>query len=244
MFFFFSGNKKKEVFHLLAKALSHLASIFEKFSELSPTTIAVVIVLFIVGIGGLVLVKRGRKVKFTTRMLVMASLCIALSFVLSYIRLWRMPQSGSVTPASMLPLILFAVIYGPIPGIMTGMAYGMLQYFQGGYVVHWVQFIIDFPLAFGLIGLAGLYKKNLLVSSFIGIFSRFLMHFLAGLVFFSEITQASDIMPSIWYSLTYNGTYLGIEFLITALILSLPPIRKMTGHLQRTYGSVEQKTSA
>jgi thiamine transporter len=155
-----------------------------------------------------------------------------------------MPQSGSVTPASMLPLILFAVIYGPIPGIMTGMAYGMLQYFQGGYVVHWVQFIIDFPLAFGLIGLAGLYRKNLLVSSFIGIFSRFLMHFLAGLVFFSEITQASDIMPSIWYSLTYNGTYLGIEFLITALILSLPPIRKMTGHLQRTYGSVEQKTSA
>ncbi|HZK34557.1 MAG TPA: energy-coupled thiamine transporter ThiT [Bacillota bacterium] len=221
---------------MLGKTLSHLTTIFEKFKELSPTTVAVIIVLFIVGIGGLILMKKGKEVKFTTRMLVMASLCIALSFVLSYIRLFRMPQSGSITPASMLPLILFAVIYGPIPGVFAGMAYGILQYFQGGFVVHWIQFIIDFPLAFGLLGLAGLYRKNMVFSTFIAIFARFLMHFLAGVVFFSEITQASDIMPSIWFSLTYNGTYLGIEFLISAFILMLPPIKKMISHLRNAYG--------
>lgn len=224
---------------MLTKVSSHLATMFEKFKEFSPTTIAIIIVLFIVGIGGLILVKKGKKVRFTTRMLVMASLCIALSFVLSYIRLWRMPQGGSITPASMLPLILFAVIYGPIPGVFAGVAYGLLQYFQGGYVVHWIQLIIDYPLAFGVLGLGGLYRKNLIFSSFIGIFGRFLMHFLTGLVFFSDITQASDIMPSIWYSLTYNGTYLGIEFLISAFILILPSIKKMTSHLQKTYGIQE-----
>ncbi len=217
--------------------ISYIRSMFEEFLEFTPVTIAITVLLLIIGIGGIIFVRRSREVKFTTGMLVNASLCIALSFVLSYIKLWSMPQGGSVTPASMLPVMLFAFIYGPIPGVMAGIAYGILQYIQGGYVVHWVQLIMDYPLAFGLLGLAGLYRKNIVVACFIGVFGRFLMHFLTGVIFFSEITQAADILPSILYSAAYNGPFLGVEFLICAAITLLPQMNRMIKHLQKTYSA-------
>jgi thiamine transporter len=118
-----------------------LSDMFGKFAELTPATISLLIILLVVGAGGAVLLRKSREVRFTTRMLVYASMSIALAFVLSYIRLARMPQGGSVTPGSMLPLMLFAYIFGPIPGIITGIAYGFLQYIQDPYLVHWAQLL-------------------------------------------------------------------------------------------------------
>ena len=187
----------------------------------------------VVGIGGAVLIRKSRGVRFTTRMLVYASICIALSFVLSYIRLGKMPQGGSITPASMLPLIAFAYIFGPVPGVLAGIAYGVLQYIQGGYVVHWIQLFMDYPIAFGLLGLAGLYRKNMVVASFIAVFGRFLMHFLTGIIFFYEYAEGQ---PVVLYSLVYNGSYLAVEFAICAIVAALPQVKNMFNRLQKTYG--------
>ena len=167
-------------------------------------------------------------------MLVYASVSIALSFVLSYIRLARMPQGGSITPGSMLPVMLFAYIFGPIPGIITGIAYGFLQYIQDAYLVHWAQFLMDYPIAFGMLGLAGLYRKNLAVGSFIAIFARFLMHFLTGILFFAEFAGDQNV---VLYSLAYNGSYLSVEFIICAVVASLPPMKNLFRRLQSTYGT-------
>ena len=68
--------------------------------------------------------KRG---SWTTRRMAYASMCIAIAFVLSCIKLFRMPQGGSVTPAAMLPLILFALACGPVQGMVVGFAFGLLQ---------------------------------------------------------------------------------------------------------------------
>ena len=88
--------------------------------------------------------KKGKKL--TTRMLVQGALCIALAFVLSYIKLFSMPMGGSVTLFSMLPIFVFAWMYGPAAGLLAGFAYSLLQVVQGAYVVHPVQFVLDYFL--------------------------------------------------------------------------------------------------
>src|SRR5690554_5902249 len=120
-------------------------------------------------------------------MLVYASVSIALSFVLSYIRLARMPQGGSITPGSMLPVMLFAYIFGPIPGIITGIAYGFLQYIQDAYLVHWAQFLMDYPIAFGMLGLAGCYARTMGVGGLLAFFPKFLMNFLLEFLFLANL---------------------------------------------------------
>ena len=77
----------------------------------------------------------GRKDKsgFDSRCIALAGVCIAMSFALSYIKLWEMPQGGSVTFVSLLPLMIFAYIYGVRKGVAAGFVYGILQAVQDPY---------------------------------------------------------------------------------------------------------------
>ena len=84
-----------------------------------------------------------------------AAICMALSFVLSYIRLFKMPQGGPVTPASLLPILAFAYYHGSVPGLVVGIAYGFLQMIQDPWIVGAAQAMLDYPLAFGCIVFAG-----------------------------------------------------------------------------------------
>lgn len=157
-----------------------------------------------------------RKV-WTAKSLAYAAMCIALAFILSYIKVFEMPQGGSVTLASMLPIMLFAAAYGVGPGLLVGAVYGLLQYIQGGWFVHPVQFLLDYPLAFALIGLAGLYtvlpKKwsswSLYAAMILGAIGRAFSATLAGIIYW-------DTAP--WASLVYNGTYLIPDTIICIVI--------------------------
>ena len=121
-------------------------SMFEKFSETPLTTwiavlalAALACILFVIG--------KSRK-KWNAQMVTYGALSIALSFVLSCIRLFRMPQGGSVTPGSMLPLMLFSAAFGIGPGMMAGLVYGVLQYLQGGWFLNVWQFLPYFLIQF------------------------------------------------------------------------------------------------
>jgi thiamine transporter len=114
---------------------------------------------------------------------------------------------------------------------MTGMAYGFLQYIQDAYMVHWAQLLFDYPIAFGMLGLAGLNRKNLLVGSSIAIFGRFIMHFLTGILFFAEYAGDQHV---VLYSLGYNGTFLAAEYVICVVIAMLPPMKSLINQLQKT----------
>ncbi|WP_051569142.1 energy-coupled thiamine transporter ThiT [Alkaliphilus transvaalensis] len=206
------------------------SEITRRLFAFNSTTLSILAVLIIIGLGGAIFLWNSRKTQFTTRVLVYGSLCIALSFVLSYIRLFRMPQGGSITPASMLPLILFAVMFGPIPGIVAGFAFGFLQYIQGGYVVHWVQVLLDYPIAFGMIGLAGLYRKNITISILLAALGRLVIHVISGVIFFASATPEGT--PVLVYSLTYNGSFLLIEVLICSAIAIIPQVKNVTKHVQ------------
>lgn len=161
--------------------------------------------------------------KLTTKTLAFGGMCVALSFILSYIKLFEMPQGGSVTLVSMLPVMLFAFVCGPSAGIIAGLAYGFLQFFQGAYAAHWLSILLDYPLAFAWLGLVGILPKTIKslsirfgLGSFISILGRFFMHLLSGAIFFAEYAP-EGINPWI-YSSVYNLGYLSIEFIITLII--------------------------
>ena len=125
-----------------------------------------------------------------------AAICMALAFVLSYVRLFRLPQGGSVTAASLLPIIAFAYGYGLARGLAAGVAYGFLQMIQDPWIVSPVQAALDYPLAFAAIALAALARRlperwGWLVAIALGGLGRFACHVLSGVVFFAEYAEGT-----------------------------------------------------
>ncbi len=169
------------------------------------------------------------KSKWDIRVLVEGSMMIALSTVLSFIKIYKAPMGGSVTAASMVPIILFSIRHGMPKGILVGSIYGLLQFIVEPYFYHPIQFLLDYIFAFGLLGLSGLVNlikvenKNIhnigmILSIFIGILGRCISHVLSGVVFFSE--YAGDLNPWI-YSIQYNLYYLLPELLISIFLISI-----------------------
>lgn len=163
-----------------------------------------------------------RKVKFNVRMISYGGICIAAAFILSFLKLFSLPNGGTITVASMLPLLLFAFIAGPRAGIIAGLIYGLLQFIQEPYFLHPIQFLLDYPLPFAMLGLAGLFRNNIWLGSAVGVFGRFVCHFFAGVVFYAEYAGEQNVML---YSLIYNGSYLVPDLAICILFLTIPSVR-------------------
>jgi len=205
---------------------------FSKFAEISPVVWAIVASLAIVGVVLFAVTKDSRK--WTARMLANAALCIALSFVLSYVRLYKMPQGGSITLASMLPIFMFAYAYGVGPGMLVGAAYGFLQFIQSASFVHPMELLLDYPLAFAMLGLAGLSERfpdqwGIIPGIVLGTFGRFICSFLSGIIFFYMYAAEGQ---SVWvYSAVYNGFYLIPEAIICIVLGMIPQVRKLAKQL-------------
>ena len=203
-----------------------MSKIFAKLFEVRPEVWGVVALVVLISIvAGVILSQKKEDLSQAavsqTRKVVYGGMCIALAFILSYIRLYRMPQGGSVTPGSMLPIILYSIIFGPAAGIVAGVSYGFLQFFQDGGVIHWAQLFLDYPLAFGFLGIAGIVPRNfnirtrIVIGTIIAVIGRGAMHVLSGAIFFAE--YAGDANPWI-YSTIYNGTFLGVETVLAITI--------------------------
>lgn len=151
---------------------------------------------------------------------------IALAQILSYVKVFNMPQGGSITAASMAPIILFSLIYGLKDGLLAAFAYGFLQFILGGGIaIHPLSILLDYLLGFGVMGFAGIFKtntKNLkaaLMGTFLGTFLRFVMVFLAGIIVWGS--YAPEGMDVWYYSLTYNGAYMVPEIIVTMIVVAL-----------------------
>ena len=204
-------------------------NVFHKLGEISPVIWAIIAAMVLVGaVMGYV---SHSKTKWTVRMLSNAALSIALAFILSFIRLYKMPQGGSITLASMLPIFLFSYAYGTAPGMLVGLCYGFLQWMQDGfYMVHPVEGVMDYLLAFAVLGLAGLGRKlpdkySLPVGCVIGAVARAFCAILSGYIFFGS--YAPEGQAPLVYSMIYNGLYLIPETLICVVISAFPQIRML-----------------
>jgi thiamine transporter len=155
---------------------------------------------------------------FQTRILAEATIFIALTIVLKDVLppIYELPQGGSVTVAGLVPLIWFALRRGIKYGVFAGFVYGLLHaILPGAYIVHPVQGLLDYPLAFAALGLAGISKtKSPIGGVALGIIGRFLCSFAAGMIFFATLD-----LPGVWTSAVYNGIYLIPEFVITAIVI-------------------------
>jgi len=162
-----------------------------------------------------------------TQTLVYRALSITLAFVLSYFKLFTLPYDGSITVLSMLPIFAYAAYFGPAYGFTAAFAYSLLQVIQGAYIVHPVQFILDYFVGFTCLGLASFFPKNLALGSAVGGFARMLASTVSGVVFFGA--YASDYgFSNVWaYSLVYNFVSIGVDTILCVIVAALPPAQRL-----------------
>ena len=173
-----------------------------------------------------------------TKKLVFSAAAIALATVISVVvKLPSLPNGGSVTLFSMLCICLIGYWYGLKTGLMAAVAYGILQFITGPYVVHPFQVLLDYPLAFGALGLSGLFSnaKNGLVKGYIvGVLGRFVMHMISGLIFYTAYTGTfAGNASAIWASTLYNMSYIFPEAILTLVLLAIPAVRTALESVKR-----------
>ena len=174
---------------------------------------------------------------------------LALSFALSYAKLFEMPMGGSVTVASMLPIMLISVKYGVKTGLSTSFVYSLTQlaqafasanvfpYCETGTTLI-VCILFDYILPFTVLGLAGIFHKikiseNVELNVYAGIVGvvviRFFSHFITGVAIWGQ--WAPEGMGKFLYSFLYNAGFLSVDFLIcivcAVLIFRRSELRKL-----------------
>ncbi|MBQ3574589.1 MAG: energy-coupled thiamine transporter ThiT [Clostridia bacterium] len=188
------------------------------------------VVCLLVGMGVCIFIS-AKRARWNASMIAKAAMCIALAYLLSMIKVFRMPMGGTVTLVSMLPLILFAVAYGPLDGIVVGSAYGLLSLLIDPYVIHPLQLLADYPMAYAAVVLACVVnvlpvKKvfKLPIAVVLGYLGRYILAVLSGCVFFAEYAGEQN---AIIYSLVYNISYLGPEMIACAALMFIPAAHRL-----------------
>lgn len=199
----------------LETILKHPASIF--------TLVGLVVLIL-----GFVYMK---KVVINTRMIVHIGLMLALTVILHHIRLYHMPQGGSITLGAMIPILLIAFRYGPVGGYLAGFVYGLINLIQDPYILHPVQVLFDYPLPYMALGLAGYFKDRIFIGAIVATGGRFLCHFISGAVFFASYAPAG--MSPYWYSMVFNATYLVPELIICLVVLRVLPVNRLLFQMKR-----------
>ena len=187
------------------------------FSLTVPGYVLVAVLIFALFVLMAMVASHGKRP--SARQIAFASAAIALAVVTSMIKLFEMPFGGSVTLCSSFFIVLIAYWYGPAVGMMAGVAFGLLQFVLGPYIISLPQVLFDYPLAFGALGVHGL-----LIGYIAGIAARLFFHVLSGIVFFADDAPAG--MSALAYSLAYNGSFLAAEAAITILIMMIPAVSK------------------
>ena len=199
----------------MSKQFDLVGSDYEHASTVGMIVSAVVIMALLVA----VYILGGKKDVNNTRALVYGAVAVALSFALSYARLFKLPQGGSVTFASLLPLMIYCMMFGTRRGLLVCLVYGTLQALQDPYIIHPMQFLLDYPLAFGLIGVSGIFvEKNVFKNKIVGfvlgavlaVGLRYACHVCSGVFAFADYFYWDSELMSKYdsaavYSLAYNS---------------------------------------
>ena len=172
--------------------------------------------------------------KLTIKQLGFCAMAIALGTVLSYIKLFHFPWGGSITLLSMLVICLPGYFFGLGAGLMTGLAYGVMQLLIDPYVLSPLQLVVDYFLAFGALGLSGLFSnaKNGLIKGYIAaVLGRYVFAVISGWIFCGA--YAWEGWAPLPYSLVYNGIYIFAEAAISIVVIVMPPVKSAVGRTRK-----------
>lgn len=207
----------------------YFESVKEWYETLNQPVLYISSALLIIVIVALAFILDKNQKPFDTRCIALAGITVAMSFGLSYVKLFEMPQGGSITLCSLLPIMIFSFVYGTKKGVFVCFIYGVLQAIQDPWIIHPAQFLLDYPVAFSTIGLSGVFANNFkktpqvafLLGGIVASVARFISHVLSGVFAFAS-TYAGDI-NSWLYSLGYNSFVfidIAIVLVMGALVFS------------------------
>ena len=194
----------------------------------------VLVILMVAALVIPIVLSRKNSKKMSAKQLTFCAVAMALALVTSFIKVASLPMGGSITLFSMFFMCFIGYLYGPKIGIMTGVAYGILQLIIEPYIYAPLQVLLDYPLAFGALGLSGFFSKKkfgLTTGVIVGILGRYICHVISGYVFFAS--YAPEGMNPMIYTLGYNATYIVPEMIATVIILMLPPVKNAIGHIKQ-----------
>lgn len=138
--------------------------------------------------------------------LVTSGVFIALSVVLSMIKVYQLPYGGSITLVSMLPVMMLSYMYGVKWGLSCGAVFGVIQALLGatttsafagvtGFNVV-LMALLDYIIAFMVLGTAGLFKGKIknhtiafVLAGVVAGLLRYLAHFLSGVLLWGSYAE-------------------------------------------------------
>ncbi len=166
-----------------------------------------------------------------TRVLAECAILIALSTVLSFIKVWQMPWGGSITLFSMLPVCYISIRHGIKWGLGSAFVYSCIQLFCSG-ALNWgltagmlvACMIFDYIVPFTVLGFSGMFSSKgvagAVAGTSISIVLRFVSHFVSGVyvwVSAGKLWSGFETSKPWLYSLVYNGAYMLPELIMTVI---------------------------
>ncbi|MBQ7399957.1 MAG: energy-coupled thiamine transporter ThiT [Clostridia bacterium] len=167
-----------------------------------------------------------------TKIMTECAILVALSTVLSFLKIWNMPWGGSVTLFSMLPVCYISVRHGIKWGLGSSFLYAVIQLFlgitvdgllgwglTGGILVSCI--LLDYIIAFTSLGLSGLFARNgagVMMGTTLAVAIRFVSHLLSGVYVFAsagKLWEGFETSNTWLYSFVYNGCYMLPELVMT-----------------------------
>ena len=225
---FFKGVENKYGEHIFVPTMAGYIAV------VAIIILALVVASYVIG---------KKNAKISTKQLTVTAVCVALAFVTSNIKFFKLPFGGSITLFSMLFICLIGYWYGIGAGVLSGVAFGLLALIVDPYILTLPQMLVDYPLAFGALGLSGIgyhVKKEyqigflnfngLHLGYILGVLGRYFSAFISGYLFFAS--YAPEGWKAVPYSLAYNGIYLGVEAAITLVVLIVPQIVTALGFVK------------
>ena len=192
------------------------------------TIIIGMIVIILLGLYGLDLVKN----RLTTKQMVIVAMMAAVSFVLGMIKIVQLPQGGSITLFSTLPIIVVGMVYGRTAGLTCGLVSAVLSLMTGSGFIHPVQIFLDYIMGTMALGLAGTFgsdtKVKMVCGTLLVAILNWFSHYLSGVVFYG---QYADGMNVHLYSAIYNFFGSGVEGLVTCFVIVLVPMATLKKHI-------------
>ena len=175
----------------------------------------------------------GGKKKLSAKQLAFSAVAMTLAVITSIFTVYELPFGGSITLFRMFFICFIGYLYGTKVGVITGAAYGILDFILKPIAITLIQPLLDYPVAFGCLGLAGLFSKSkygIIKGYLLGVTGRFICHVLTGIIYFYEYADGKNVVI---YSLTYNASYIVPEAILTILILLIPAVRQSLGEIKK-----------
>ncbi|OCA85043.1 energy-coupled thiamine transporter ThiT [Pseudobacillus wudalianchiensis] len=170
-----------------------------------------------------------------------------LSFILSYVEFGALWAFGGSISLVMVPIFVMAFRRGWQAGFLTGLLVGLISLLTGGYVVHPVQLVLDYPLAYAVLGLGAfvVFHKPVTIGRIfagllLGTSLRLVCHFLSGVIWFGSYAPKGT--PVAVYSFLYNLSYLLPEMLITSAVLLF--LKKTAPRFYKQSASIESSSAS